>query len=415
MKSTTEEDYNHPRECDVICARGKNFNSHLGNEVFLKAVRASLKEYTEADGRFEKTLVVSHMLATFRESGIRFFRLAAVPSSAKMKKKGCAELMKCTFNEINDERKIHEKIGHAFRDMLRAQSCNRSAVAATNKDSNNKCPSLLGVFPACFEHKQMSNKDDDNVSSCQDQGRSVTEKHDPFFHPAMNNTATHKNRNGRKSMLEENQDTRSEENSTITSTEQCAINASLVRTEYFHINPADWEELTHVDDDLGPHGMDFTIFPESKHSSVTTCHTDDDSSKSSNQEDEPDCADDLTTASVPLSLLQFWEDDHQNDEGDPNMKFLLDGLEAWMDTKKCALPQEIIKPSVNINSEVAEQLPVANDPPQYERHSIPNENSTCLYANQQDFPHCQNPLSQMEDDAGNSDLRGLDENHVDLF
>ncbi len=399
MKSTGE--YNHPRECDVICARGKNFNSHLGNEVFLKAVRANLKEYTEADGRFEKTLIVSHMLATFRESGIRFFRLADVPSSAKMKKKKCcAEILKCQFNEINDERKIHEKIGHAFRDMLRAQSCSRSATTATKKTCKKKYTSPLGAFPASVEHRQNS----DSFSSCQDQGESVTEKQKPFFHPPL------------QSISEGNQDTKSEERSEVTSTEQSTMNTSLVETEYFDINPADWEELTYIDDDLVPHGIDFTLFPESKHSAVTRCHTNDDSSESLNQEEEPEFADDLTTASMPLPPLQFWEDDHHNDEDDPSMKVLLDGLEKWMDTKKCTSPEEIIKVSLKINSEATEHPPVAEDPRQYETTTILNEDSAFLDAKQQDFPQCRNPLSQLEDDVGNFDLGTLlDESHNDDF
>ncbi len=412
MKST--EDYNHPRECDVICARGKNFNSHLGNEVFLKAVRAKLKEYAEADGRFEKTLILSHMLATFRESGIRFFRLTEASSSAKLKKKkSFPEHMKYRFNEIRDERKIHEKIGHAFRDMLRAQSCNRSAITAKEKACHKPRSTLRGFPAACLldDHGQVSHENSNIVRSCQERGHCVIEKHEALFHHVIHKTSIHKSHNDRDILGEENQDTRrldDETSEVIKGTEHhvrqdvCAIETGLVERVYRDINPADWEELMNMDDDLLPHGMHVPRFPESKQSSVVTmCHTNVGSSESLNQEEEAEYADDITTASVPLALLQFWEEDYQNDDGDTRIKFVLDGLEKWMETTSCALPQHTMEMSLNINSGASsEPLLVEDDLLQDALHSISKEDFICSDPDNQDFAQCQNPLSELEYDLG---------------
>ncbi len=419
MKSMDDDNY--PRECDVICARGKNFNSHLGNEVFLKAVRANLKEYVEADGRFEKTLIVSHMLTTFRESGIRFFRLAKVPSSAKLKKKNCfSEHIKYGFNEINDERKIHEKIGHAFRDMLRAQCCNRSVITATDKARNKQERSPSTGFRTLLYHCPLSNQSDANVRSCQDEGHSVMEKHESFFDPVMHTIAIQKCQNGRNIMGKENQAVGSEEISDVTSTvhhgrqDACVLETLLVETENVEFNPSDWEELTNLDDDLVPHGIDVTHFLESKLSSLNRCHSNVDSSESSNQEDRQDIADDLTTASTPLPLLQFLDHDYQDDDCDTSISLSHDGLETWMETKTCAAPQQTLKLTLNLNS-VSSEYVCSRRPPAI-RYAFDLKRTLNIFdANQQDFPQFQNALSPLENDLGYFDLETLDESHADLF
>ena len=143
MLKTHREEYYEPRECDVICGRGKTFAGHPGNKIFLRLVRSSLDDYVNATGRFDRTLIVSHIAANFREYGVRFARVGGEqPGMGSNKKRTLSELIKAfRFFEINDERKIHEKIGHAFRDMIRAQGSRSLTPAESNDGSSPSCES----------------------------------------------------------------------------------------------------------------------------------------------------------------------------------------------------------------------------------------------------------------------------------
>lgn len=138
MLKTQRQECYQPRECDVICGRGKTFAGHPGNKIFLRLVRSSLEDYVNATGRFDRTLIVSHIAANFREYGVRFARVGGEkPGVGSNKKRSLAELIEAfQFYEINDERKIHEKIGHAFRDMIRAQNTRSMTPAESNDGSS---------------------------------------------------------------------------------------------------------------------------------------------------------------------------------------------------------------------------------------------------------------------------------------
>jgi len=57
-----------PGPNDVICARGKKALQHHGNRVFRALIQANLKQYSEAATKLAKSLIVSAIVDTVRQS-----------------------------------------------------------------------------------------------------------------------------------------------------------------------------------------------------------------------------------------------------------------------------------------------------------------------------------------------------------
>lgn len=57
-----------PGPNDVICARGKRALHHHGNRVFRALIQANLKQYSEAATKLAKSLIVSAIVDTVRQS-----------------------------------------------------------------------------------------------------------------------------------------------------------------------------------------------------------------------------------------------------------------------------------------------------------------------------------------------------------
>jgi hypothetical protein len=92
-----------PSEMDILCGRGRAFASHHGNKIFAYAIRAKLQRYVEAPKRIDKSVIASSLVSSLRENGAHF-----VKQDKKSKR----------YYELSDDQ-AHEKIGHAFRDVLK--------------------------------------------------------------------------------------------------------------------------------------------------------------------------------------------------------------------------------------------------------------------------------------------------------
>ena len=94
-----------PTKYSVVCGRTQDCYNHTGNRRFRVTVKMFLNEYAEADGKAEKSRVVSNILDIIRE--------ASPEGSFVTFEKG-------RWYEVSD-RVAREKIGAQFRDYLHSQ------------------------------------------------------------------------------------------------------------------------------------------------------------------------------------------------------------------------------------------------------------------------------------------------------
>lgn len=103
--------YDQPRELgadftpgsnDVICSKGAESYNHVGNNRFRKLILSQLEQYEKAS-KPEKTLIVSSMVETIRDSGGSFIR---------------QHIKTQRWHEVGNKL-AREKAGQAIRSFLR--------------------------------------------------------------------------------------------------------------------------------------------------------------------------------------------------------------------------------------------------------------------------------------------------------
>lgn len=104
-----------PSNKDILCGRGKLYSKHAGNIRYAEAINESLQQYKNAPKRVSKSAVVSSLVHRLRDDGHRFIRFD--------KKKG-------QWYELRAET-IHEKTGHAIRDLLEQRQASASGMSRT--------------------------------------------------------------------------------------------------------------------------------------------------------------------------------------------------------------------------------------------------------------------------------------------
>eukprot|EP00980_Cylindrotheca_fusiformis_P024507 scaffold11977_cov107-Cylindrotheca_fusiformis.AAC.2 len=92
-----------PTSKDILCGRGKGNLRHEGNQYFMHVIRANLQRYTDAPKRIDKSLVVSLIVSSLKDEGYNFVR-------QETKTRRWFQL---------SEPQVHEKTGHAIRDILK--------------------------------------------------------------------------------------------------------------------------------------------------------------------------------------------------------------------------------------------------------------------------------------------------------
>lgn len=103
-----------PGEYDVICGRGKECYNHTGNRRFRITIDMSLRKYSEAETKLQKSLIVMSIVDMFRSNsalGGGFVR-----QDAKSK----------VWYEIGDEA-AREKVGQTIRETLVQQDPEKRA------------------------------------------------------------------------------------------------------------------------------------------------------------------------------------------------------------------------------------------------------------------------------------------------
>ena len=90
-----------PTDNDVVCGRGRYNNGMPGNQRFNEMVRSSALRYQSAGRRVERSMIVAQVVTQLLGSGVRFVK----PFNGR-------------FVELTKDQ-IHEKTGHAIRDLLK--------------------------------------------------------------------------------------------------------------------------------------------------------------------------------------------------------------------------------------------------------------------------------------------------------
>jgi hypothetical protein len=65
-----------PSNTDCICARGKAYWSHPGNQKYRELIAAATPRYSETTNKLEKTLIVSEIVEAVHKSGGKFIKKA---------------------------------------------------------------------------------------------------------------------------------------------------------------------------------------------------------------------------------------------------------------------------------------------------------------------------------------------------
>lgn len=91
-----------PGPNDVVCARGKSFWDHVGNQRYRTLIGAATDKYSSSTNKLEKTLVVSEIVEAVQKQQGRF---------VKKEKKGGPWV-------VVDEIFAREKVGQSLRDGL---------------------------------------------------------------------------------------------------------------------------------------------------------------------------------------------------------------------------------------------------------------------------------------------------------
>jgi hypothetical protein len=142
-----------PGKYSVLCGRGKICSTSSGNRRLNTTVQHFVKPYSEAKTKFEKSNIVSAIIATIRQ---------ACPGG------GFVKFEEGEWWEVDDGF-AREKIGCLFRDCLHTQyrSSTKAKIARrkakASKERSNGSPAMTGIpkFPAplCPDPRQVSHAD----------------------------------------------------------------------------------------------------------------------------------------------------------------------------------------------------------------------------------------------------------------
>ena len=120
-----------PTSKDILCGRGKGNLRHEGNQYFMKIIRANLQRYIDAPKRNDKSLVVSLIVSSLKDDGYSFVR-----QDTKTRR----------WFQLS-EPQVHEKTGHAIRDILKKggntseqQQLSQSKQAMTTNSNFSSSP-----------------------------------------------------------------------------------------------------------------------------------------------------------------------------------------------------------------------------------------------------------------------------------
>ncbi len=93
-----------PFQNDVICARGRTYWDHPGNQLYRKLISLAKDQYSKAPNRLGKSLIVSEIIRHIHQANGRFMK--------KVNRKGDEKWVECSVNFVR------EKVTQSLRDGL---------------------------------------------------------------------------------------------------------------------------------------------------------------------------------------------------------------------------------------------------------------------------------------------------------
>lgn len=93
-----------PFQNDVICARGRTYWDHPGNQLYRKLISLAKNQYSKAPNRLGKSLIVSEIIRHIHQANGRFIK--------KVNRKGGEKWVECSVNFVR------EKVTQSLRDGL---------------------------------------------------------------------------------------------------------------------------------------------------------------------------------------------------------------------------------------------------------------------------------------------------------
>jgi hypothetical protein len=94
----------HPFQNDVICARGRTYWDHPGNQFYRKLISLAKNQYSKARNRLGKSLIVSEIIRHIHQADGRFVK--------KVSRNGGDKWVECNINFVR------EKVTQSLRDGL---------------------------------------------------------------------------------------------------------------------------------------------------------------------------------------------------------------------------------------------------------------------------------------------------------
>lgn len=129
-----------PADSDIVCGRGRSYAKHIGNMSFKGAIRANAERYMNAQRRIDKILVVDSVVDDLLENGCRFVK------------------RDCTTKRWHQmgQAYVHEKTGHALRDLLKEQE-RRTSSGSRN---TTRTSTIVDKNPPKIQADEITNLDD---------------------------------------------------------------------------------------------------------------------------------------------------------------------------------------------------------------------------------------------------------------
>jgi hypothetical protein len=133
------------RNQDVLLGRGKCNFKHVGNMAYRVLIDKRLEKYSSSDSRSEKTHMVVQVVESVSEAGGRFLK---------------QEGEDCWFPV--DKKTAREKVGHSFRDAIKAKTSNAVRVEE-NVHSSITLKSSFGEILTWLERRNFAPTENQRV------------------------------------------------------------------------------------------------------------------------------------------------------------------------------------------------------------------------------------------------------------
>jgi hypothetical protein len=174
---------------DVLCGRDRSAFNNVGNRRFRVSVSLALDRYLKASTRKEKSIVIRSVVHVVRRNGGRFLQ------ESRNRVDGTK-----TYIEL-DDRRSHEKTGHALRDMALLRGTKGKKPSSTQSICSATANSSVSSLSAMIFNTKLISSQPSLVCDNAQPNENLLIHHQPSY-PSSNSSA--------EELVEENWDETSE-------------------------------------------------------------------------------------------------------------------------------------------------------------------------------------------------------------